>query len=343
MAMQGLRARIIKLMRGLLYSALALAVIGALLWFGNVHQMLALIERFQQIYVLWFMFLLLAYEIVRGLLWYVLLQSLIVRVPARTQLFAFTIGEVAKFVPTGAYAQNYILQRSKGADFGRTSAATTLIIVAEIAIALVGVVLLGEGTWSLGLRLAIVVIVALLAALLWVYRMAPHVVHVPPWMARNKRLRWAMDEFRRFRAGAATLLHPRTMAITMGLTAGYVFCAGAALYAVVAALGIGSVSFWQVQAVNCFGLAFYVILGSLEAADVGVLIGLGLSKSAAVSVILVNRALGVGGTIMFAAVALAVLRQEWRPLLRGPERPQALAAAPQPAELPPAQGGPGRC
>lgn len=315
-----------KLARSVLFTLLALAVIAALLWFGDVNKVLAVIERFQPIYVLWFLLLLLAYEVVRAFLWSLLLQTLAAHVPLRTQVFAFAAGEAAKFVPTGAYLQNYVLQRSKGVDFGRTSAATTVIILGEIVVALLGLVILGVGDWSRWLRLAIIGGAVVVVGLVWAYRAVPHVMRAPAWVTRRTLLSRALEEFRRFRAGAAELLHARTVGITLLLSACYVLIAGAGLYLVVRALGIEGISFWQAQAVNCFGLAFYVVLGSLEAADVGVLMGLGMSKSAAVSIILVNRALSVAATLALTVIVMAVLRAEWRAVL-APRRGKGRRAA----------------
>ena len=103
-------------------------VLGALLWFGNAHKVLAVIGHFQHIYLLWFVLLLFAQELLRWLLWYLLLRALTTSVPPRIQLLVFAAGGAAKFLPTGAYLQNYLLQRATDTDFGLSSAATTVMI-----------------------------------------------------------------------------------------------------------------------------------------------------------------------------------------------------------------------
>jgi uncharacterized membrane protein YbhN (UPF0104 family) len=136
----------------------------------------------------------------------------------------------------------------------------------------------------------------------------------PQWVKEHRVLRKALVEFRRFRQGAAALLHPRIVAVTLLLSSAYVITAGATLYIVFPAIGVG-VSFWQALAAYCFGLAFYLILGSLEAASVGAFIVVGVSKSAAVSAIVINRGLTLGGTLVLALVAMAVLHDEFRAVL----------------------------
>jgi hypothetical protein len=299
--------------RTLLATLLVAIVLAALLWFGDIHKVLTLIGRFRRVYLIWFMLLLAAYEVVRGLLWHVLMGTLIARAPAPMLTFAFAGGEAAKFVPTGTYLQNYLLQRYAGIDFVASSAATTWMILSEIVVALLGVVVFGVGGWSAPLRLAIAII---LAAIIWATRV--YLIRTPTsrgagWQSRNPILRRMHDAIRRFREGANMISQPWIVGITVLLTAVYVILAGAGLYAVVRGLGITDVSFWQATGVSCFGLAFYVILGSLEAAEVGAFIGIGVNKSDAVSAILVTRGLSVGGTLVMALLVLAALRNQWRP------------------------------
>src|SRR5436190_8479833 len=148
----GMAAHMKKPLRVTLLFLLSLAVIGALLWFGDIRKVGTLIEHFQRIYFLWFLLLMLAHEALRTALWVYLLRALCIDVPLRSAVFAFAAGEAAKFVPSGAYFQNYLLQRSRGVDFGRSSAATTYIIVSEIVAALATLALIGLGPWTIWLR-----------------------------------------------------------------------------------------------------------------------------------------------------------------------------------------------
>ena len=324
-------------LRAVLLTLVMLGVVAALLWFGGVGRIGDHIAHFQRLYLIWFVLLTVAYELVRGALWHGLIRCLESGVTVKSEIFAFAAGEAVKFLPTGAYVQNYILAQAADADFGHSSAATTAMIVAEIVVSLLGVAVLGVGGWSLGLRIAILVLG--LGAILLVKRYlgAPRPLHIPVWATRYKPLRWAAKEYTHFRTGAAVLTHPRILVFTLGLTALSLVLSGAALYVVLHGLDVTGISFSQAIAVNCFGLAFYVVLGSLEAADVGVLVGIGVSKSAAVSAVLVNRVLGIGVTIAMAAVVMAALRGEWHTLRRAPsgspETP-APSSRPDPRAIP---------
>jgi uncharacterized membrane protein YbhN (UPF0104 family) len=245
----------------------------------------------------------------------------------RAQIFAFAAGEAAKTLPMGAYVQNYLLQRSTGIDFARSSAATTVMIIDEIVVAMVGVALLGVGAWSTWLRPAIL---AGALAVVVLARIHPAAPRLPRWIGQHRILDRVREEFARLREGAAALAQPRVLIATLLLGAVYVFLDGVGLYVVVRALGIGGISMWQAVAVRCFGLAFYIVLGSLEAAGVGAFLGMGVSKSAAVSIILVNRALGILVTIFLAALTMALLHAAWRPRgMAGDGRPDDWAPRPE--------------
>jgi hypothetical protein len=58
-----------------------------------------------------------------------------IQAPLRIQVFSFLGGEVTAFLPAGTYFRNYLLGRSSGAEFGLSSAATTVSLVSEIFLA----------------------------------------------------------------------------------------------------------------------------------------------------------------------------------------------------------------
>jgi hypothetical protein len=101
------------------------------------------------------------------------------------------------------------------------------------------------------------------------------------------------------------------------------------------AIGYGGVSFGPALAAYCFGLAFYLILGSLEAASVAafIVVGGAAIKSAAVTAIVINRGLTLGGTLVLALVAMVALYDEFRAVLwPEEEKPSQRAPASQTAE-----------
>jgi uncharacterized membrane protein YbhN (UPF0104 family) len=251
-----------------------------------------------------------------------LLKALDIHVPLRTQVFTFAAGEVTKSMPIGNYFQNYLLQQSKGTDFGLSSAATTLIVLIEVAVSLAGVVVLGLGSWTGWIRPVILigVVVCLLGG--WAFHRFHHSGRAPKWITEHKMLRKAMDEFDQFRQGAAALLHVRILAVATLLGAIYLFVAGVGLYVVVIGLRVANVSFGEALAVYFFSLAFSLIfplpidIGVTEISGTGAFIAVGADKNAAVSAMLINRVLSIGASLAIALIAMVVLRDELRAALQ---------------------------
>lgn len=301
---------------------LSAALIAALLAFANVQKLVALMEGFQKIYLIWFLLLMVAYEVVRGAQWHLLLHALDIHVPLRTQIFAFAGGEVTKSMPIGNYFQNYLLQQSKGSDFGRTSAATTIIILIEVVVSLIGVVLLGLGSWSGWLRPIIVVGVGVILIAVWAYRRFHLHPRTPRWIREHRTMRKAMDEFKQFREGAADLFHPRVLGPAMLLGAAYTIIAGAALYLVVRGLNVNGASLPETLAVYYFSLGFSLMIpipvdvGVLEISGVGAFLAVGVSKNAAVGAMLINRVLSIAASIAIAGVVMLIFHGEFRAALK---------------------------
>lgn len=310
---------------------LSVAILVALLGVSNMARVIAVMEGFQHSYLLYVLIATVAYEAVRCAQWRVLLTALAIRVPPRTLIFTFLGGEVTKHLPLGNYVANYLLRQSVGTAFGRSSAATTLSMLTEIALALAGVVLLGLGAWSDWLRLVIIGGLAVFLIVVWVVRRSGYAPRVPGWLMQRPGVRAVADEVGHFRASVAALLQPRVLATEGLLGAGYMILGGAILYLVVRGLGVGHVSFGQALAVYCFCLAVAQIspvpmdLGVIEVSGVGALMVIGVSESTALGIMLINRVLNVGATLVMALIALGVLHEEARAVLRGrPKRSGSL-------------------
>lgn len=311
---------------------LSVGLLAALLSFGDIKQTVGLMAGFQRIDLLWFFLLMIGYEIVRGFQWHFLLHAQGIHIQLRGQLLAFLFGEITKSMPVGNYFQNYILQQEASRDvFARTSAATTLVVVAEVAVSLVAIVVIGLGTWTSWLRPVIIIGVLIAALVAWLLYRAYKSTGPPEWMTRRKRLRQLLDGLRNFREGAKQLLVPRVLPITLVLAAIYVALAGVALY--IAMLGIGQhqVSVITVIAVYCFSLAFSLIfpipidIGVAEIGGVGAFLAVGLAKGPAVGTMLIFRLLSILSALLIAGVSLLFLHREFRAAMssgrQGQEQP----------------------
>lgn len=301
---------------------LGIAILAALLAFSNVKKVLALMVGFQRLDLLFFLLLMIAYEAIRCTQWHFLLKKLDIHVPLRAQVFSFAGGEVTKSMPIGNYFQNYILQVAEGTDFGLSSAATTLIVLTEVAVSLIGVVILGLGSWTSWLRPLIIIGVAVFAGLVWLFVKLHHAGRPPRWVMEHRLTRKGLAELRNLWEGAEALLHPRTLLIQSLLGAAYLVAGGAGLYVVVNGLGVHGVSFPQALAVYLFSLGFGLIfplpidIGVTEISGVGAFLAIGVSRDAAVGVMLINRVLGIGASLAISLLVMAALPDQVRAVLR---------------------------
>jgi uncharacterized protein (TIRG00374 family) len=302
--------------RVLVPALLSVALVAALLAFGNIKEVLRLVGQFPRLYLLYFLGLMVAYEAVRYVQWHFLLKALGTRVPHRAQAFAFMVGEAGKSMPIGNYFQSFLLSRSRDEDFGRLSAASTLIIVTEVAVSLLGLVIIGLGTWTTWLRPVIVVGVLVVTAAGLLLSRSHESPRMPKWMKSHTFWQRVVKELREFREGTRDILHPRAIAIMFALGACYLMIAAVAFYLVARGLGLGQVSVWDAFSVYFFGLAFGLIfplpvdIGVSEISGTGAFLALGVARAPAVSVELFYRALSIGAAIAIALVGMVVLHDE---------------------------------
>lgn len=154
----------------LIPAILSISLLAALLAFGNIGQVGALLSGFRPAFVVAILLVLIAYEAVQCTQWNVLLAAEDIQAPLRARIFAYLVGDMARVLPIGNYFENYLLLREAGTDFGRSSAATTLSVLIEVGVCLTGLVILGLGPW-VWLRPLIILGVALfLPIALVIYR-----------------------------------------------------------------------------------------------------------------------------------------------------------------------------
>jgi uncharacterized protein (TIRG00374 family) len=297
---------------------LSLALLGALLAASDLKKVVELMSNFRRSYLAFLLLLMGVYEVVRGIQWHFLLHALELKVPLRGQIFAFALGEITKSLPIGNYFQNYVLKEAEGSDFGRSAAASTMIVLTEVAVSLLGVVVLGLGSWTGWLR-PVILIGVLVAGLIitLVYRLY-HAAGAPPhWMKGSKRLCGLLEGLRTFSEGTRDLLHPRVLAVQALFGSVYLVVAGSALFLVARGLDVTSLSYTGALAVYFFSLAVSLIfplpidIGVAEVSGAGALVTLGIDRNAAISIMLVNRVLNLGASIAIATVTALVLRDEF--------------------------------
>lgn len=332
----------------------------ALILVAGPQQALQLIAHFQLVYLIPFFLLMAGYEIVRCAQWHYLLTALNLKVPLRTQIFSYAIGEVTKNLPVGNFVPDYILTREEGTDFGRASSSSLLISVLEVAVALAGIVIIGIDNWT-WIRPVILIGTFVFVLLVWAFyrwHHSPHLAsvgpgqsgqaqhtrqrshHAPGWARRMMSWKWvqgAMRELHEFTQGEATLLHPHVIAVSVLACAVYMVFNGLALYAVILGLGLNGITWEAALSASFFSLAVSTIipiptdLGSSEASGAGALVASGLSTAGAVSSLLLFRFLNLVEQLLVGLLACLALPGEFRAMWRGRKQMVATASRPEPA------------
>lgn len=295
---------------------------------ADVRKVLAIVEDFDRRYLLVFALLMAIYFAIRAAQWHYLLRRLGIRAPLRSQVFAYSLGELTKSLPIGNYFQNYLLRQSQGTAFSVSSVATTLILVTEVVVSLAGVLVLGLGPWTGWLRPLILAggaAVIALAALAYALR---NVVRLPGALLQRKGIAALIAELRRSRAGMRALLRPNVLLVDVALSAAYLIVAGLGMYCIVRGVGLGQLSLPQALAVYFFSLAIGLLVpipvdfGLIELSGAGALTALTVGRSAALSVMLLNRVLSVAVTSALGIGVALLLHREVARLAEGPSKPE---------------------
>jgi uncharacterized protein (TIRG00374 family) len=302
---------------------LSAVLIFAILAFGDFKKVEALISTFQPSYVITIVLLTVAYEAVQCVQWIWLVRALGIRVPVRSMSFAFLIGESTKILPIGNYVENYILLREEGTDFGLSSAATLMSVLIEVAVTLTTVVALGIRGWDWLRPLVLIGLAVFLCGAWLISRFHPHVRRaVPGWVKRHQTVQALLREVHQFREGSLELLHLRVLAPAAVLSLGYLLLGGTTLYFILRGLGVDDVAWHTVLAVYVFSVAFSLIsplpvdIGVSEASGVGAFLAVGVDKTAAVSAVLILRAVTTGVSLVIALLTILVMSDRFRAVLR---------------------------
>ena len=314
-------------------AVLGAGMVVALFTLADARKVLDVILGFRHSYLLYFFGLMVIYEIVRCTQWHYLLRSLGIKAPLRSQIFAFAVGEITKSLPIGNYFQNYMLRQSQGTNFGLSAVATSLILLTEVVVSLVGVEILGLSDWNSWLRptilvgIVIAVLVGALAA--WLFRQGHDSIRRRIWVARHASLRRVVEELDHYRQGISTIARPRVLSVQTLLSAMYLAAAAVGLYVLAKGAGAGDISLGEAMAVYFFSLAVGLIIpipvdiGLIEFSGIGALLVVGVGRDVAIGVMLLNRVLSLAAATLIALTVMLFLPGELRAALRGtpPEAP----------------------
>jgi uncharacterized membrane protein YbhN (UPF0104 family) len=297
----------------LVSAVVSIAIIAGLLAFADVAKVANVLTGVRPIYLGAAAVLIFGYNGVQSLQWLYLLDHLGIVAPRRDAVLAFTGGNLTKYLPGGSYFQNYLLYETSRVDPALSFVATMLMVLAEPAVALVLLLIIGIDGWvwlrwllAIGLPLA-----GLVATGLYLFIESPV---MPRWLTGHRLYKAVAKQVVHFREGLGRIARPRILLTTAALSAALVLLEGLALYMVARALRIDGLPVTAALAAYYFSIGVSLVvpiftnLGTLEAAGVAALIALGVSPEGAVGVMVLDRALIIALAIVLAVIVGFVLR-----------------------------------
>lgn len=202
------------------------------------------------------------YLMVKALLLHLLLVNLGVRPPWRPFALAFAVGELTLTLPFGLFTQNWILSASGTIRIGRSAAATVVMLLAEIAVVLLLLAVIGIPHWPELRPLAILalgVFAAILSGLLFFERTARY--HA--YKVKHRKLRRALLEGIELLKGLKRLSSLRLLAINLLLAAVYLGALLSAFFFVGRGMGLHSLNYLTATTIYTFSLAVVLLGGGL--------------------------------------------------------------------------------
>ncbi|MFB6260835.1 MAG: lysylphosphatidylglycerol synthase domain-containing protein [Thiohalorhabdaceae bacterium] len=256
------------------------------------------------------------YLVLKGLVFRLLLHGLGFTVPWRPFVLAYAVGEMTLQLPAGTYASNYLLSRMGQAQPGRSSAATTVLLILETVVVMAVLAALGIPGWH-WLQPALVVLIAL------------H-VGVMALVVTSAGLRRWLDGFRgRFLGpmahglldlvnGLRALSRVRYLGLGTLLTLVYLTGLGAGLGIIGRSQGL-DLSFQQALSIYFAALLVTLFLGSMltqlgviEAVGLGAAQAWGYGLNEGLAAILGFRIVWIGSVWLICGTLALLLRRELR-------------------------------
>ncbi|MGH8213038.1 MAG: lysylphosphatidylglycerol synthase domain-containing protein [Rhodanobacteraceae bacterium] len=216
---------------------------------------------------------------------HLLLNGLGARPQRQRFALAFAVGELAVTFPLGIFSQNWVLSEEDRIHFGRSSAATVVMLLMEIAVVLLLLAIVGIPGWP-PLRPLAGALLVLIAALMFAVLHFESFAQRLAGRIRNEKLRKAMDEAIGLIRGLKKLAAWRVIGINLVITPIYLGALVAAFMAIGHGAGEHQLTYLQAATIYCFSLAAVLLTGGLSG-QIGTIEIIGMNAA---------RAWGVGYT-----------------------------------------------
>lgn len=202
-----------------------------------------------------------AYLVLKGLQLHLLLNDLNAHPGWRRFALAFAVGELALTFPLGVFAQNWVLAGKKGMRFGRSSAATVVMLILEVVVALLCLAVFGISGWPpvQPLAIAILALMAVTAFALLRFNLLGQLSR----LISHHRVHRLLDEGIGLLDGLKYLGKWRVLGINLVITPAYLAALVAAFWIMGHGMGLHALTYREAATVYTFALASVLVSGGL--------------------------------------------------------------------------------
>lgn len=218
------------------------------------------------------------YLLLKGLQLHLLLADMDAHPGWRRFVLAFAIGELALTFPLGVFAQNWVLAGGGRVRFGQGSAATVVMLVMEVVVALLWLAVCGIPSWP-EVRWGSVALLAGMALFTW----AVLYLNLPGRLAgriRHRRVHRLLMESAGFLEGIKRLGKWRVLGYNLLITPAYLGALGAAFWVMAHGMGVPALGYREAASIYAFAMAVVLVTGGLFG-QIGTVEVLGMSVAKA--------------------------------------------------------------
>ncbi|HET9818440.1 MAG TPA: lysylphosphatidylglycerol synthase domain-containing protein [Rhodanobacteraceae bacterium] len=209
-----------------------------------------------------------------------------VRIPARPFWLAFAVGELTVTLPLGLFSQNWVMSAARRVDVGRSSAATIMMLLVEVATVFLFLAVLGVPGWDdvrwVAVAVLVLYVLVVASALLFedkARKLAQRRLH-RTWV--KKLVHGGVEML----DGLRKLCTPWTIAVSLVLAAVYLGALTVAFWLVGRGMQVQHLDFLAAATIYVFSLAV-ILVGVGLLSQIGTVELLGM---------VVARAWGIGYT-----------------------------------------------
>lgn len=221
------------------------------------------------------------YLAVKGWQLHLLLRHIDLHPGWRRLIFAYSVGELSLTLPLGIFAQNWMLSATARGrpQFGRSSAATVVMLMLETLVVLLLLAVVGIPDWPQVQPIAALFAAGLLAFSYLAFHFGHRATGLPH---RAKRDSWrkVLIQFRDLVQGLQRMYRPRLLAVALLATAVYLCALALAFMVVGRAMGLSQLAFLPAATIYAFSLAVALITGGLTS-QIGVIEVAGIAAAQA--------------------------------------------------------------